>query len=72
MSYIHVPTLPPILEEEEPSVDTRFPPKNSKRDRKRYRRHIRKQRKAYFKEATENKTWDTDTFLDKTWDWYFA
>lgn len=72
MSYIHVPTLPPILEEEEQSVDTRFPPKNSKRDKRRYKRNIKRQRRAYFRDAVENKTWESDVFLDDVYDWYFA
>jgi len=50
----------------------KFHPKNSKRDRKRYKRNIKKVRRAYFKDAVENKTWESDVFLDDVYDWYFA
>jgi len=72
MSNTYHPTLPPILEEEEQLENTKFPPKNSRRDKKRYKRHIKKYRRAYFKEAVENKSWDTDIFIDDIYDWYFA
>lgn len=68
MSY--TPTLTPILEEKEQLIDTRFPPKNSKRDRKRYKRNIKRQRRSYFKDAVENKTWDTNDFEDKLFEWF--
>jgi len=72
MSYIHVPTLSPILEEEEQLIDTRFPPKNSKRDKRRYKRNIKRQRRAYFSKIVEDKKWDDETFLDDIHEWYFA
>ena len=69
MSYI--PTLATILEGKEEQPQVIFLPNNTKKNRRRYRRHIRKERKSYFKEATENKTWESDQFLDDIYDWYF-
>jgi len=70
MSYI--PTLATIEEGKEEQPQVIFLPNNTKKNRRRYRRHIRKERKSYFKEATENKTWESDQFLDDIYDWYFA
>ena len=72
MSNTYHPTLPPILEEEEQLENTKFPPKNSRRDKKRYKRHIRKERKSYFKDSVENKTWNTDDFEDQLYEWYMV
>lgn len=49
----------------------KFPPKNSKRDKKRYKRNIKKQRRAYFRDAVENKTYYDTEFLDTIHKWYF-
>lgn len=48
----------------------RFPPKNSKRDKKRYKRNIKKIRRSFFKDAVENKTYDTTIFQDTIDEWY--
>ena len=69
MSY--VPTLPPIEEEPNTPVGVVFLPNNSKKNRRKWKRHLKRIQRAYFKEATENKTWETDQFLDDIYDWYF-
>ena len=65
----YTPTLMPIEEEEE-KPQVRFPPNNTKKNRRRYRRHIRKERKSYFKDAVENKTWDTNQFEEQLFEWF--
>ena len=70
MSY--VPTLPPIEEEPKPPVGVVFLPNNSKKNRRKWKRNLKRTQRAYFKEATENKNWETDQFLDDIYDWYFA
>lgn len=50
--------------------NVKFPPKNSKRDKKRYKRNIKKLRRAFFKDSVENKTYDTIAFQDTIDDWY--
>jgi len=51
-------------------LETKFHPKNSRRDKKRYKRNIKKVRRAYFKDAVENKTYDSNEFFDKMDEWY--
>lgn len=68
----YVPVLSPVEEEGEEEPSVKFCPKNTKRNRRRYKRNIKRQRRAYFVKAIENKTYDTDTFLDDLHDWYFA
>jgi hypothetical protein len=71
MSY--VPTLAPIEEDKEEQPQVIFLPNNSKKKTEDdTRRHIRKERKSYFKDAVENKKWESDEFLDDIYDWYFA
>lgn len=70
MSYI--PTLIPIEEEPKPPVGVIFLPNNSKKNRRKWKRNLKRTQRAYFKEAVENKTWETDQFLDDIHDWYFA
>ena len=70
MSYI--PTLTPIEEKTTPPVGVIFLPNNSKKNRRRWKRNLKRTQRAYFKEAVENKTWETDQFLDDIHDWYFA
>jgi len=48
----------------------RFLPKNSKRDRKRYKRNIKKIRRSFFKDAVENKTFNSTDFQDTIDEWY--
>jgi hypothetical protein len=60
----------PIEEEEEEKPQIKFLPNNTKKNRRRYRRHIRKERKSYFREAVENKTWDTHDFEDQLFEWF--
>ena len=72
MSTTYQPTLPPILEEEEEQPQVKFPPNNSKKNRRKWKRHLKRTQRAYFKEATENKNWESDQFLDDIYDWYFA
>ena len=69
MSY--VPTLAPIEEEQILPVGVVFLPNNSKKNRRKWKRNLKRTQRAYFKEATENKTWETDQFLDDIYDWYF-
>lgn len=56
---------------EEQQIRHRFPPKNSKRDKKRYKRNIKRQRRTYFKECVENNSFLNDDFLDTIHSWYF-
>ncbi len=70
MSYI--PTLTPIEEEPKPPVGVIFLPNNSKKNRRKWKRNLKRTQRAYFKEAVENKTWESDQFLDDVYDWYFA
>jgi hypothetical protein len=72
MSTTYQPTLPPILEEEEEQPQVIFPPNNSKKNRRKWKRHLKRTQRAYFKDAVENKTWELDQFLDDIYDWYFA
>ena len=70
MSYI--PTLATIEEEPNTPVGVVFLPNNSKKNRRKWKRHLKRTQRAYFKEATENKNWESDQFLDDIYDWYFA
>lgn len=70
MSYL--PTLIPIEEEPTPPVGVIFLPNNSKKNRRKWKRNLKRTQRAYFKEAVENKTWETDQFLDDIHDWYYC
>ena len=70
MSYI--PTLATIEEEQILPVGVVFLPNNSKKNRRKWKRHLKRTQRAYFKDAVENKTWELDQFLDDIYDWYFA
>ena len=72
MSNTYYPTLPPIEEEPIPPVGVVFLPNNSKKNRRKWKRHLKRTQRAYFKDAVENKTWELDQFLDDIYDWYFA
>ena len=48
-----------------------FHPKNSRRDRKRYMRNIKKQRRSYFNKCVEDNTYLNDEFLETIHNWYF-
>ena len=58
-------------ENEQQQLRLRFPPKNSKRDKKRYKRNIKRLRRTYFKECVENNTFLNDEFLETIHSWYF-
>tara|TARA_R110000824_G_scaffold315812_1_gene502978 strand:- start:124 stop:333 length:210 start_codon:yes stop_codon:yes gene_type:complete len=49
----------------------KFLPKNSKRDKKRYKRNIKKQRRSYFNKCVEDNTYLNDEFLETIHNWYF-
>ena len=68
MSYI--PTLATIEEEPIPPVGVVFLPNNSKKNRRKWKRNLKRTQRAYFKEATENKTWDTNDFEDQLYEWF--
>jgi hypothetical protein len=63
-------TLSRETEHIEDQERVRFLPKNSKRDKKRYKRNIKKIRRSFFKDAVENKTFDTTDFQDTIDEWY--
>jgi hypothetical protein len=47
-------------------------PNNTKRNRKKYKRHIRRMRNAYFKQIVEDKMYNTPQFYDTLYDWYYV
>jgi hypothetical protein len=64
-------TLKHLLEKDESKQASLGHKSPSKRDKKRYKRNIKKQRRAYFRDAVENKTYYDTEFLDTIHKWYF-
>jgi hypothetical protein len=59
------PTLPQIQEEKTAIYYSH----KSKRNKKRYKRNLKRVQRSYFKFITEEKLYDTDEFLDQLYEW---
>ena len=59
------PTLQQIPEE----CTSIYYSRKSKRNKKRYKRNLKRVQRSYFKNAVEEKTYLTDEFQDQLYDW---
>lgn len=62
------PTLPPIQEERTSIYYCR----NSKRNKKRYKRNLKRVQRSYFTRMVENKQYDTNDFYEQLSEWYLV
>jgi len=59
----------PVLEYTEEQRTAIYYSHKSKRNKKRYKRNLKRVQRSYFKFITEEKKYYTDEFLDKLFEW---
>ena len=66
------PCVAPTIQETQEERTSILYSHKSKRNKKRYKRNLKRVQRAYFKDSVENKTYDTPQFYDVLNEWFMV